>query len=142
MKSNPSDLTKAHLVLSGGLGHSPYVQASLKSHYNLGGSHSNARGMQIRPAPDPQLAVCKGIVADRVYKLTAGSSILKSRCCRASYGTLCRELYDKHNRHHIGRSTTTDEVTQKLYVTQSVTWFIKKVVHIIKTIGYFDNKFS
>ena len=121
------DPKKAHLVLSGGLGHSPYVQEQLKSHYILGASHPNARSMQVRIAPDPQLAVCKGLVADRVCKLKAGKSILKWRRCRASYGTLCRELYDRNNPQHIGRVTVKDPMSGKMYVTQSVAWFIKKV---------------
>ncbi|KAH7088370.1 hypothetical protein FB567DRAFT_494604 [Paraphoma chrysanthemicola] len=46
----------AHLVLSGGLGNSAYVQNRLRSHYASGASsHANARSMQIRVAPDPQL---------------------------------------------------------------------------------------
>lgn len=122
---NLSDLFKAHLILSGGLGHSPFVQKYLKSHFDHGGSHSNARNIKTGIALDPQLAVCKGLVADRLCKLKAGTSILKWRRCRASYGTLCRERYDK--KIHVGRTVVADEITGKPYVTQSVSWFIKKV---------------
>ncbi|KAL8663144.1 MAG: hypothetical protein Q9168_008140 [Polycauliona sp. 1 TL-2023] len=114
----------AHLVLSGGLGHSPYIQQYLKSRYASGGGHPNARNLQVRIAPDPQLAVCKGIVADRVRKLKAGKAVLRYRCCRASYGTICKELYNENNPHHIGRATAKDPMNGKLYVVQSIAWFI------------------
>lgn len=118
---------QAHLVLSGGLGHSPYVQQRLRSQYALGGGHPNAKYLQVRIAPDPQLAVCKGIVADRVRKLRAGKSVLSYRCCRASYGTICKEIYNKNNPQHAGRPTTLDPMNGKLYVTQSIAWFVVKV---------------
>lgn len=120
-------LRQAHLVLSGGLGHSPYVQQQLRSRYATGGGHQNARNIQVRVAPDPQLAVCKGIVADRVRRLRAGTSVLSYRCCRASYGTICKELYNKDNPQHVGRATTLDPLNGKPYVTQSIAWFIVKV---------------
>ncbi|KAL8820537.1 MAG: hypothetical protein Q9191_007496 [Dirinaria sp. TL-2023a] len=116
----------AHLVLSGGLGHSPYVQKQLRARYNNGGGHYNARGLQVRIAPEPQLAVCKGILADRVRKLKAGKPVISYRCCRASYGTICKELYSKNNPQHQGRQTFVDPMNGKLYVTESIAWFIVK----------------
>ena len=83
--------------------------------------------MQIRIAPDPQLAVCKGLVADRVYKLKAGQAILKWRCCRASYGIVCAELYNPKNPEHIGRKTRKDLKDGKIYLQKVISWFIKKV---------------
>jgi hypothetical protein len=82
--------------------------------------------MQVRIAPDPQLAVCKGLVADRVRKLTTNQSILGWRCCRASYGTICKIQYNKKNPEHIGKPTMKDPINNKLYITQAVAWFIKK----------------
>ena len=67
------------------------------------------------------------MVADRVRKLQAGKAVLKYRCCRASYGTICKELYNKNNQQHVGRATTTDPMNGKLYVTQSIAWFIVQV---------------
>lgn len=78
-------------------------------------------------APDPQLAVCKGLVGDHVRSLKAGKPVLKWRCCRASYGTICKEIYDKDNPMHVGRQTEKDPMNGKVYVTQSIAWFIKKV---------------
>lgn len=68
----------AHLILSGGLGNSPYVQSSGKSRYALDNStHSNARSVQVRVASDPQLVVCKGNIANRVAKLKSGQSVFR-----------------------------------------------------------------
>ncbi|KAL8745997.1 MAG: hypothetical protein Q9190_001923 [Brigantiaea leucoxantha] len=115
-----------HLILSGGLGHSAYVQDRLRAQYMSGGRHPNATNVQVRIAPDPQLAVCKGLVGDRVKRLKHGKAILRWRCCRASYGTICKELYDKANPDHVGRATVRDPMNGKVYVTQSVAWFIRK----------------
>lgn len=117
----------AHLVLSGGLGNSAYVQSCLKSRYAFGNSsHGNARAMQVRVAPDPQLVGCKGNVADRVAKLRNGQSVLGWCCCRASYGTKCRILYDPECKDHVGQDTEVDVVDGKTYVMNCVDWFVKK----------------
>jgi molecular chaperone DnaK (HSP70) len=76
----------AHLVLSGGLGNSAYVQRRLKERYAMSSSNT----LQVHVSPDPQLAVCKGMVADRVAQSKGGKAILTWRCCRASYGTICK----------------------------------------------------
>ena len=88
--------------------------------------------MQIRIAPDPQLAVCKGLVADRVRKLKAGQAVLKWRCCRASYGIVCAEIYNPKNPEHIGRKTRRDPKDGKIYLQKVISWFIKKVGRPIK----------
>lgn len=117
----------AHLVLSGGLGNSAYVQSCLRNRYTSGNtSHANARSLQIRIAPDPQLVVCKGNVADRVQKLKTGQSVLGWRCCRASYGTLCKILHDPQNPAHFGLTTELDPMDGKLYVPNCIDWFIKQ----------------
>ncbi|KAI4122382.1 MAG: hypothetical protein LQ338_005855, partial [Usnochroma carphineum] len=115
-----------HLILAGGLGHSPYVQDRLRARFLNGGGHPNTTDIQVRVAPDPQLAVCKGLVGDRIRRLKVGKPVLKWRCCRASYGTICRELYNKDNPMHMGRPTTKDPMNGKLYVPQSIAWFIQK----------------
>ncbi|KAI9704654.1 MAG: hypothetical protein M1820_005402 [Bogoriella megaspora] len=122
----PEDVV-SHLILSGGLGQSAYVQSKLKERYGMGADlHPNAQFMQVRIAPDPQLAVCKGLVSDRIRKLTVGQSILGWRCCRASYGIVCKELYDKSKKHHHGRETRKDPNDGKIYVLKSIDWFVKK----------------
>jgi hypothetical protein len=118
----------SHLVLSGGLGNSAYVQHCLRSRYASGNTpHSNAHNMQIRIAPDPQLVVCKGNVADRVQKLKTGQSVLGWRCSRASYGTMCKILYDPYDPAHQGSKTEVDPLDKKTYIMNCIDWFIKQV---------------
>lgn len=83
--------------------------------------------MQIRVAPDPQLVVCKGIVADRVAKLKTGQSVLGWRCCRASYGTMCKMIHEPNNSDHFGLKTELDPLDGKMYVVDCIDWFIKQV---------------
>lgn len=112
----------AHLVLSGGLGNSAYVQARLRQHYSMT-SIPNARGISVRIAPDPQLAVCKGLVADRIRKLITSHSVLGWRCCRSSYGTMCKIMYDKKNPDHVGKQLVRDPLNGKMYIMQAIAWF-------------------
>jgi hypothetical protein len=79
-------------------------------------------GLTVRIAPDPQLAVCKGIIADRLAKLKRGTSVLGWRCCRASYGTVCRILYDPADPFHSSFPITVDAVDGKLYIENVVDW--------------------
>ncbi|KAH7321601.1 hypothetical protein BKA65DRAFT_598749 [Rhexocercosporidium sp. MPI-PUGE-AT-0058] len=117
----------AHLVLSGGLGNSAYIQKRLRARYAFGASSfHNAANLQVRVAPDPQLVVCKGIVADRLQKLRGGQSVLGWRCCRASYGTICKVPYNPNNSLHFGQKTHRDAVDGKVYVSDVVDWFIKQ----------------
>ncbi|KAI9662318.1 MAG: hypothetical protein M1821_008485 [Bathelium mastoideum] len=115
------DENVSYLVLSGGLSQSVYVQDQLKARYGNGSDlHPNAQFIQVRIAPDPQLAVCKGLVADRLRKLNAGQSVIGWRCCRASYGIVCKEIYDKQNPGHVGREIKKDSRDGKTYVLRSV----------------------
>jgi len=115
----------AHLVLSGGLGNSAYVQAQLRKHYATT-KLPNARSISVRIAPDPQLAVCKGLVSDRVRKLLTSQSVLGWRCCRSSYGTMCKILYDKRNPEHAGKQLLKDPLNGKMYIMQAIAWFVRK----------------
>jgi hypothetical protein len=115
----------SHLVLSGGLGNSVYVQSQLRQYYRET-TIPNAQWISVRIAPDPQLAVCKGLVSDRVRKILTSRSVLGWRCCRASYGTLCKIAYDKTNPDHEGKRLEPDLMNGKLYVVQSVAWFVKR----------------
>jgi len=78
-------------------------------------------------APEPQLVVCKGIVADRVQKLKTGKSVLGWRCSRASYGTLAKVAYNPQNPDHFGRNPVKDTFDGKLYILEYISWFIKEV---------------
>lgn len=123
----PTESVK-YLILSGGLGQSPYVQQRLKTRYGSASPTStSARVMHVHIAPDPQLAVCKGLVVDRLSKLRVGQSVLGWRCCRASYGLICKELYDKNNPKHKGCTTQKDPKDRELYVQNCIDWLVIKV---------------
>lgn len=114
-----------HLVLSGGLGNSAYLQKRLRERYAFGASSfSNTVNLQVRIAPDPQLVVCKGIVADRLERLRTGKSILGWRCCRASYGTICKVLYNPNNPAHFYQHTQRDPADGKIYIPNVVNWSV------------------
>jgi len=116
-------------VLSGGLGNSAYVYRRLQDRYSFGNApFQNARALQVKVAPEPQLVVCKGIVADRVQKLKTGTSVLNWRCCRASYGTLAKVAFNPQNPEHFGRSPVKDNFDGKLYILECISWFIKEVI--------------
>ncbi|ORY02273.1 hypothetical protein BCR34DRAFT_493253 [Clohesyomyces aquaticus] len=117
----------AHMVLSGGLGNSAYLQIRLRERYaTRNAGHFNAQNLQIRVAPDPQLVVCKGNVADRVQKLKSGQSVLGWRCCRSSYGTLCKMVYNPNNPLHHGARTQQDPLDGQVYIMDYIDWFIKQ----------------
>jgi hypothetical protein len=118
----------SHLVLSGGLGNNAYVQKRLIERY-ANGKDTFGKPMKVSISSDPQLAVCKGIVSDRVRKLSSGKAVLGWRCARASYGTLCKIRFNKENQQHIGRATRRDIHDGKDYIHDTIAWFIRKVRH-------------
>lgn len=114
--------------MSGGLSNSAYVQDQVRQRYGSNASgFSSARSVEIWVAPDPQLAVCKGLVEDRSRKVTTGKHVIETRCCRASYGVKCKEKYDEKKYQHQGRKTVRDSLDGKEYVVDAIEWFIKKV---------------
>jgi hypothetical protein len=127
--AHPSNVI-SHLVLSGGLGNSAYVQDRLKAKYSFKtGSTANilsADLIQVHVAPEPQLAVCKGIIADRISVLSRGHGILPWRCARASYGLICKVKYNPSDLKHRGLRPVADPYTGELFIPSTVEWFIKK----------------
>jgi hypothetical protein len=129
------------MVLSGGLGNSAYVRDQLHNRYARGNApHINACNLQIRVAPDPQLVVCKGNVADRVQKLSSGQSVLGWRCSRTSYGLLCKMKYDPNNPAHYGLTTARDPLDGQMYIMDYIDWFIKQVGRTTPVISQATNK--
>ena len=128
-----SQLERAHprevvtyLVLSGGLGSSAYLQRSLRQRYLLGrGPHACARDLQILRVPKPQLAVCHGLVLDRVQQIRENRVVYKERFCRQSYGIIVRAEYDP--RLHYGEPTFVDPRDNKKFALNQIDWFIKQV---------------
>lgn len=128
MQDTLTDCCKNHLVLSGGLSNSAYVQDQVRQRYGSNASGlSSARSVEIWIAPDSQLAVCKGLVEDRSSRVTTGKHVIETRCCRASYGAKCREKYDEKKHQHQGCKTVRGPLDGKEYVVNAFEWFIKKV---------------
>ncbi len=132
--------------MSGGLGSSPYVRKRLKSRYEtgLGVSRLNAQEMRIVLVAEPyvnsrptnpyltvdgslyrQLAVVQGLVMDRIQAISRGSVVFKERCCRLSYGMICRELYNEAK--HIGEEVTHDPRDRQRWAVNQIDWFVVQV---------------
>ncbi|KAI5795049.1 hypothetical protein EDC01DRAFT_629803 [Geopyxis carbonaria] len=135
-KSNPFLCIKSYLVLSGGLGSSHYVKMLLTQYFhpestsasNLSAPYPNlpapspcARNMEILQAAEPQLAVCKGLVIDRMLRLSTGTVVI-SRLSRASYGILYNEKFNKVK--HRGQSPQIDPIDGKYYAMDQIRWLI------------------
>ena len=115
-----------YLVLSGGLGSSPYLQESLRTRYELGASRfPNAKDMRILKVPKPQLAVSHGLVLDRVQQIKENRLVYKQRYCRCSYGVVVRQKYDP--KFHIGEPLTNDPRDKRVWAEQQIDWFIIQV---------------
>lgn len=81
--------------------------------------------MSIIRSQEPRLSVVKGLVMDRKQKLTSGTAALKTRIARASYGVLCREIYDPSI--HIGAELVNDLYKKDLrWAKDQIQWLIKK----------------
>jgi len=105
------------IVLSGGLGSSHYVRAKISAQYA-------SNGIELVLAAEPQLAVVKGIVVDRLQRVSHGQSALSTRCCRASYGIVCRQPYDKGR--HKGQPPIKDPINGEKYVEDQINWLVKQ----------------
>lgn len=115
-----------YLVLSGGLGSSPYLQKVLQARYELGASHfANAKDMQILKVPKPQLAVSHGIVLDRVQQIKENRIVYKQRYCRCSYGVVVRQEYNP--KFHHGEILSADPRDKKVWAERQIDWFIIQV---------------
>ena len=119
----------SYLVLSGGLGSSPYVRQRLKPHFDdgPGSSRTNVEDMHVVTVIEPQLAVVHGLVLDRIQFLKRGELIFKQRCCRNSYGVKCLQEYLPGNTRHMGQAVIFDKRDGKRYVENQIDWFVKQV---------------
>lgn len=116
------------LVLSGGLGSSLYVQQRIRKEFCTDARHSSLSygPLTLNVSPEPQLAVCKGVCHDRLGWVERRRSVLSSRCCRASYGTQCKILYDPKNKGHKHLEPVIDPLDGKKYIKNGVEWFIRR----------------
>ncbi|MCJ1381372.1 hypothetical protein MMC17_004482 [Xylographa soralifera] len=118
--------TVTYLVMSGGLGSSPYIRSRLKLRYmtDMATVRPNTRGMQVVLVPEPQLVVVQGLVINRIQEVRYGQEVIKMRCCRASYGTICQKKWD--TKIHIGEQVREDPFTRTKYATEQIDWLIKQ----------------
>jgi hypothetical protein len=119
MSTNRSSQPVRYLVLSGGLGGSPYVKTQLDAQY------AQTR-MSIIRSQEPRLSVVKGLVMDRKQRLVTGTAALKTRIARASYGVLCRQIYNPN--YHIGADVDYDVYNKsQKWALYQIEWLIRKV---------------
>ncbi|CZR58700.1 related to hsp70 protein [Phialocephala subalpina] len=112
------------LVLSGGLGGSQYVMTKIQERFTAN-PHPSAPHLKILKSQEPRLVVVKGLVIDRRQQLVAGTAALRTRIARASYGVLCRQLYDPSV--HVGAKVEIDHLNKKQkWATMQIDWIIKK----------------
>jgi hypothetical protein len=71
-KKKDVDSAQNYLVLSGGLGGSPYVKTQLEQKYS-------STNITIIRSQEPRLSVVKGLVMDRRQRLVSGTAALKMR---------------------------------------------------------------
>lgn len=120
----PSEIR--YIILSGGLGSSKYVKERITAEICANTSRLQGPGsMDILVAKDPQLAVVKGLVMERAQTVEQSKPVWTGRCCRVSYGILCRRIYNREK--HFGEPTVEDALTGKLWIENQIDWIIKAV---------------
>ncbi|KAK5083734.1 hypothetical protein LTR05_006239 [Lithohypha guttulata] len=113
----------SYIVLSGGLGSSPYVRQWICKRYESG-TFSNARNLRVLTALEPQLAVTHGLVIDRAQELKSGAGVFLERCCRNSYGVVVRAPYDPIT--HMGEDVVIDPRDGMKWAERQIDWIIKQ----------------
>ena len=82
-------------------------------------------------AENSQLAVVQGLVLERSQVTSLGAMVFKERCCRLSYGVLCREEYDPNNNPtHIGQRVLKSPLDGKYWVEGQIDWLLKQVCRV------------
>ncbi|PSR82545.1 hypothetical protein BD289DRAFT_12638 [Coniella lustricola] len=112
-----------YMILSGGLGSSTYVRERLQAELSSR-SHPCAKQIKIIQAPDPQLVVVKGLLLDRMQSLQSPSGILRTRKARASYGVVCKTIYNPTI--NFNDDIEKDKWDDQMYALGQIKWLIKK----------------
>ncbi|KAF2156898.1 actin-like ATPase domain-containing protein [Myriangium duriaei CBS 260.36] len=120
----------SYIILSGGLGSSPYFYEELQKRYQKGIGFSSPVTSSIRMMKvlEPQLAVVRGLVRGRTQQLAATASergdVFRLRRCRNSFGVVIRAPYDATMHSQI--PCTIDPKDQSRWAEDLVDWFIKR----------------
>ncbi|KAM5346959.1 hypothetical protein ACJ41O_009964 [Fusarium nematophilum] len=120
-----------YLVLSGGLGSSPYVKRRVEE-FCTSGQHPVLKTTKVVLSDQPQLAVCMGLVRHAKRSPT----LFPKYCCRASFGIACRApcsgLAEEKWKKFLdqakteGRPLVKDQFNKK-WIDNCVDWFVRKV---------------
>lgn len=126
-----TDWTKDYVILSGGLGSSPYVQDRLRWQFNeqTTANIPAAIGLNILAAEEPQLAVVHGLVLDQAQQVSQTLNPITSRFARVSYGIVVNQRYDPKN--HQGVTPTKDPRDGKKWVVDRIEWLIRQVSWVL-----------
>ncbi|KAF2223070.1 hypothetical protein BDZ85DRAFT_121257 [Elsinoe ampelina] len=119
-----------YIILSGGLGSSPYLYQAIKNRYQFRFDMHlrNTRRLTVMKVLEPQLAVVYGLVKERTQQIgtntSLGEEVFSTRCCRNSYGIVVRELYDETR--HAGLPFIEDANDGCKWAPNLIDWFIRQ----------------
>ncbi|KAM6538186.1 hypothetical protein FALCPG4_000069 [Fusarium falciforme] len=114
-----------HMVLSGGLGSSKYVQRRIREYFSQF-THPNARQVTVIANRNPQTTVVRGLLEDHKQKMETGNMpVLATYIARASYGVVVREPYSPDR--HIGEQLEQDQFDpNQTWAVNQIEWIIRK----------------
>lgn len=124
-KEKHSTANISYLVLSGGLGSSPYVQRRIRTSYErTNASGTGDEGTKVLLATEPQLTVVHGLVMSRIQSLRGGPEMYSVRMCPVSFGIICREPYDPLK--HQGEDVVHDPYDNRRWAEGQINWILKQ----------------
>lgn len=122
-----------HLILSGGLADSKYVQQQIQG--RLDKNREVLKDFQFHVSTSPQLAVCKGLLVSQMQKIATTVPMISRRCCRSSYGVsfnqrYTRKWYKRHTKFQ-REAKKTGRVKQnaadnKMWIQNCMDWFVRR----------------
>ncbi|KAK5175057.1 uncharacterized protein LTR77_000194 [Saxophila tyrrhenica] len=125
VKDNHPMESVSYLILSGGLGSSPYVQSRIRARYEgMGAASPGAKGIRVLLANEPQLTVVHGLVMSRIQSTRGGPEMYSTRMCPVSFGVICREVYNPKK--HMGEDVSEDPYDKQKWAEKQINWIIKQ----------------
>ncbi|KAF7537764.1 hypothetical protein G7054_g3492 [Neopestalotiopsis clavispora] len=118
----------SHIILSGGLGSSRYVQNQIEAAYGQS-LRPVLKNVKVQASTDARLCVCKGLLYDRIQTLLTDKAAISRLACRQSYGVQCDTTYNRWNSTHRklkkSNNVRLDDDGTKV-IKNTVEWFVKK----------------
>ncbi|SMQ49896.1 unnamed protein product [Zymoseptoria tritici ST99CH_3D7] len=130
LEAEMPDERVSYIILSGGLGSSPYLYEKIKNRYelNMGFRSKMTATTRIMRVLEPQLAVVRGLVRERTqqigFETKMGQEVFTARRSRNSYGIIVNVPYDESQ--HQGWPTVWNPNKNRLYVPCCIEWFIRR----------------